>query len=1017
MVNGFRMFRARSRKINLEIFFFAQIKTMNKFLQGGSSDVTDGSTNIVGATLSAANLDFSKALKTNGSKVIISTDLAISDTTGLQASLDSKVGIPLAENLDVGGFDILNTPSITITDVSVTNSAELVYTGVTNIQIDVANLDDSSAPSTGVISGGLLNINVDPTKFDVSDGSGTIFDTFTLTTSQVRWSGLTAQSTTYVGDVTFISIDSSGSVVFSTSIPSNSQIRQNIFLGQIVHLDQINIIVTLGEQMTLLSTTNQIRDFMQAIGELNINGNLCSSNNLLTIAKSAGQILKFGGNFGIDVDNPHLPTSGAIDTNLGGGTPNQFAYRWQDGSERLNLTSIVPSEFDDGNGESAPGTVTNNRWSVQRVFTFSIGAMLIQQAQFTYGNQSAAVAAIDTEGFVVEAALAVTGTLICFLVLRGGGGDLSDPSDAQFLPASKFGGGTTGATSGVSGPLSSTDNTIVRWDGVTGALIQNSGVVIDDSDNITGVSGLAVTGVVNLNPIPSFDLLATDDTNAAVQIIATGGAASEIHIENTTGVTNDSVRIDSALGGVDLDAETNIFIDAATGRIDIRALGDTGGSSVQLEASAGSVDIDAAVNIDMDAGDGVSIDAGSGRVDIRANTSTAGGAIQLDASAGGINIDASTDISLDAATGRIDLRAVANTTASSVQLESSLGGVRIDAGIDIDMNAGSDIFMDATNGRIDLTAAVSSALNAIQLSAVTGGIDIDAATTITLNAISIDSSSNVTDMGTLNTRTIANWVDGTTGVADSRFVMWNGTSGKLVKQVSTTARLSGDALFGVTTLGLTNSGFSRNVSVGGVLTGNLALLLSPTNGTSSQFWRQDGTQVVISDLPLPAQTIQQIGAADFLVTTASDWPVSTDATLGTDVDRNSLSVRIFLNATGSGVGFHLQIPSRIPSLTSLTYEVAFRKVTAGTGTVKLDLNALQISQGTLVTSSSWNSTETIVNVDTGNNASMQLVSTSIGLTASGLQQGIPAYFQISRDVADTYTGTVYLYSINISMST
>ena len=59
---------------------------MNKFLEGGGSDVTDGSTNILGATLSAVNLDSSKALKTNGSKIIISTDLAIADTAGLQAA-------------------------------------------------------------------------------------------------------------------------------------------------------------------------------------------------------------------------------------------------------------------------------------------------------------------------------------------------------------------------------------------------------------------------------------------------------------------------------------------------------------------------------------------------------------------------------------------------------------------------------------------------------------------------------------------------------------------------------------------------------------------------------------------------------------------------------------------------------------------------------------------------------------------------------------------------------------------
>lgn len=47
-------------------------------------------------------------------------------------------------------------------------------------------------------------------------------------------------------------------------------------------------------------------------------------------------------------------------------------------------------------------------------------------------------------------------------------------------------------TTGVTGPVSSTDNAIVRWDGATGKIIQDSGVIIDDTDNVTGVATLDV---------------------------------------------------------------------------------------------------------------------------------------------------------------------------------------------------------------------------------------------------------------------------------------------------------------------------------------------------------------------------------------------------------------------------------------------------------------------------------------------------------------------------------------------
>lgn len=64
-----------------------------------------------------------------------------------------------------------------------------------------------------------------------------------------------------------------------------------------------------------------------------------------------------------------------------------------------------------------------------------------------------------------------------------------------------------GAAAGVAGPGSSTDNAIARFDGTDGATLQNSGVTIDDSDNLTvsgqtkvaagteGLPGLSATGV------------------------------------------------------------------------------------------------------------------------------------------------------------------------------------------------------------------------------------------------------------------------------------------------------------------------------------------------------------------------------------------------------------------------------------------------------------------------------------------------------------------------------------------
>ena len=48
----------------------------------------------------------------------------------------------------------------------------------------------------------------------------------------------------------------------------------------------------------------------------------------------------------------------------------------------------------------------------------------------------------------------------------------------------------------VVGPAASTDNAIVRWDGVSGKSVDNSVVIIDNTGNITGVVNLTASGMV-----------------------------------------------------------------------------------------------------------------------------------------------------------------------------------------------------------------------------------------------------------------------------------------------------------------------------------------------------------------------------------------------------------------------------------------------------------------------------------------------------------------------------------------
>jgi hypothetical protein len=77
----------------------------------------------------------------------------------------------------------------------------------------------------------------------------------------------------------------------------------------------------------------------------------------------------------------------------------------------------------------------------------------------------------------------------------------------------------------VVGPGASTDNAIVRFDGVTGKKIQNSGVLIDDSDNVnipTG-QGLQVNGIQVVT-----DQQAAEADVAAVSAISLGAGSDQV---------------------------------------------------------------------------------------------------------------------------------------------------------------------------------------------------------------------------------------------------------------------------------------------------------------------------------------------------------------------------------------------------------------------------------------------------------------------------------------------------------
>lgn len=130
-------------------------------------------------------------------------------------------------------------------------------------------------------------------------------------------------------------------------------------------------------------------------------------------------------------------------------------------------------------------------------------------------------------------------------------------ADGEYLTrsGSALVGATPPGAGDVVGPASATDNAVARFDTATGKLIQNSGVLIDDSDNITGVTTLnGVTveshaarhengGADEISVSGLAGLLADPQTPLSHAATHSDGGADEISVENLATASGNTAHV------------------------------------------------------------------------------------------------------------------------------------------------------------------------------------------------------------------------------------------------------------------------------------------------------------------------------------------------------------------------------------------------------------------------------------------------------------------------------------------
>jgi hypothetical protein len=173
---------------------------------------------------------------------------------------------------------------------------------------------------------------------------------------------------------------------------------------------------------------------------------------------------------------------------------------------------------------------------------------------------------------------------------------------SQFFTTSGGGGGS----GDVVGPASATDNAVVRFDSTTGKLIQNSGVILDDSDNMTGVTSLVIDGSTGTVLTVDTDTLIVDADGDAVGI-GQGSPSASLHIQaGTAAASTAPIKLTAGTnltspeaGAIEFDGTNLYFTDSTPTRQTIAVLG-SGSTNV---TSAGSSTDNAIARWDGASGD------------------------------------------------------------------------------------------------------------------------------------------------------------------------------------------------------------------------------------------------------------------------------------------------------------------------------------------------------------------------------------------------------------------------------
>lgn len=375
------------------------------------------------------------------------------------------------------------------------------------------------------------------------------------------------------------------------------------------------------------------------------------------------------------------------------------------------------------------------------------------------------------------------------------------------------------------------------------------------------VAGTAIfNGDVDFSSAALIDLTSTLDAAPSILLEANGGTSEQVKLYSNQGTSVSSVYLLSDVGGLTL-----------------RATGLASADAINLEAPAGGIDMDAALQINIassrNTADAIVLSASAGGIDILA-AGAAGEDIDILNTAGSVNITGG-----EAAADAVVINAI-----------DAAGGITIGAGT-------GGIVAGAVNGSV----IVTSGTGLFALSA-------DAAAT-TVN-IATGGAAKTTTLGSTNTTSTTTVQSGTGGTILT-------SADEILLDAVGVLELNSSA--GV--IGIGNDAVAQNINIG---TGAAARTVTVGNVT--------GATAVVLNSGTGGVAVNTTGTGDIVLTSADSTTL--DSVGGTEINSSAGSILIGNDAVSQAIGIGTGAAARTITVGNVTGATAVN-VNAGTGGINL----------------------------------------------------------------------------------